>query len=205
MKKLFFFTVLISGIFAFMAMKVADNQPYDIGEKVENFKLQNVDKTWVSLDEYIGDNGAIIIFTCNTCPYAQLYEDRIIDLHNEFAGKGFPVLAVNPNDAIQKPGDSFENMQLRAGEKDFPFAYVFDTDQEVYPKFGATNTPHVFLIDADMQLRYSGAIDDNAQNPDAVKTRYVENAIKSLIEQKDPEPARTKAIGCGIKAKKSMG
>ncbi|MCB0664614.1 MAG: thioredoxin family protein [Saprospiraceae bacterium] len=205
MKKLFLLITVLSGALLIMSMRLADNKPYEIGDKVENFKLKNVDETWVSLDEYMGDQGAIIIFTCNTCPYAQLYEDRIIDLHSKFSEKGFPVLAVNPNDAAQKPGDSFEKMQARSNEKEFPFPYVFDADQKVYPKFGATNTPHVFLIDADMQLRYIGAIDDNAQNPEAVKTKYVEDAIDALMTGKDPVPARTKAIGCGIKAKKSMG
>lgn len=205
MKKLFLLTLILAGTFIVMSMKKTDNSPYEIGEKVKDFKLQNVDETWISLSEYLGDQGAIIIFTCNTCPYAQLYEDRIIKLHERYQEMGFPVLAINPNDVIQKPGDNFENMQTRAKEKGFSFAYLLDADQEVYPKFGATNTPQVFLIDAQMQLRYSGAIDDNPQNPDAVKTNYVENAIEAIMSEEDPNPARTKAIGCGIKAKKKVG
>ncbi|MCB0685356.1 MAG: thioredoxin family protein [Saprospiraceae bacterium] len=205
MKKLFFLIILMTGTMVFMSMKKTGDKPYEIGEKVDDFQLQNIDNSWIQLSDYMGEEGAIIIFTCNTCPYAQLYEDRIIKMHERFIKMGFPVLAVNPNDIVQKPGDNFENMQKRASEKNFPYAYVLDENQEVYPKFGATNTPQVFLIDNNMQLRYSGAIDDNPQNPDAVKINYVENAIEAIMSEENPDPSRTKAIGCGIKAKKKMG
>lgn len=201
-----FFSFLLAGMAILtMSLTLGETDIYEIGDQVEDFKLQNVDENWVSLSDYSGKMGTIVIFTCNTCPYAQLYEDRIIQLHQKYADRGFPVLAINPNDPLQKPGDSFENMKKRAGEKSFPFAYTLDADQEVYPKFGATNTPHVFLIDSDMRLRYIGAIDDNPQDPSKVKINYVENAIEALMADEDPEPARTKAIGCGIKAKKKMG
>jgi len=204
MKKLFFVTMMLVGTIMLISMKKANIKPYDIGEKVEDFELRNIDDNYINLSDYMGDQGAIIIFTCNTCPYAQLYEDRIIQLHKKFSDKGFPVLAINANDVAQKPGDSFENMKTRATDKQFPFPYLFDADQNVYPKFGATNTPQVFLIDAKMKLRYSGAIDDNPQNPAAIKINYVENAIGALMADEDPNPARTKAIGCGIKAKKKV-
>jgi hypothetical protein len=153
----------------------------------------------------MGEQGTILIFTCNTCPYAQMYEDRIIAMHERFSKKGFPVLAINPNDVIQKPGDSFENMKKRSEQKGFTFPYLLDVDQEVYPRFGATNTPQVFLLGSDMRLRYSGAIDDNPQDAAAVKMNYVENAVQALMADENPEPSRTKAIGCGIKAKKKEG
>lgn len=205
MKKLLFSGLLISGIFLLMSLTTKPAEVYQIGDEVHDFKLQNIDEDWVSLSEYMGDQGAIIIFSCNTCPYVQMYEDRIIQMHQKYSSRGFPVLAINPNDPIQKPGDSFESMKKRAADKAFPFAYVLDADQEVYPKFGATNTPQVFLIDSDMRLRYSGAIDDNPQDASKIKVNYVENAIEALMADEDPEPARTKAIGCGIKAKKKVG
>ncbi len=205
MKKFLFSGLLIAGVFLLMSLTTKPAEVYQIGDEVHDFKLQNIDEDWVSLSEYMGDQGTIIIFSCNTCPYVQMYEDRMIQMHQKYSSKGFPVLAINPNDPIQKPGDSFESMKKRAGDKAFPFAYVMDADQKVYPKFGATNTPQVFLIDSDMRLRYSGAIDDNPQDASAVKVNYVENAIEALMADEDPEPARTKAIGCGIKAKKKVG
>ena len=143
-----------------------------------------------------------MIFTCNTCPYAVAYEDRIIELHNNFASKGYPVLAVNPNDPAAKPGDSWELMKERANEKKFPFVYLFDDGQTVYPKFGATKTPHVFLLDKDRVVKYIGAIDDNAREADKVDVKYVENAIMALEKGEEINPTTTKAIGCTIKVMK---
>ena len=173
---------------------------YKIGDKVEDFTLKNIDGKMVTLSDY-NTEGYIIIFTCNTCPYAVMYEDRIIELHNKYADKGWPVVAINPNDPGVKSGDSFEAMQVRAKEKGFPYNYLFDEDQTVYPKFGATRTPHVFLVDKNMILRYIGAIDNNAQDPESVTARYVENAIEAIKRGEQPEPDMTKAIGCTIKAR----
>jgi peroxiredoxin len=205
MKKIILGFILISVAVFSMALKDSSQVVYEIGEQVDDFKLQSVDQSWISLSDYMGEQGTILIFTCNTCQYAQMYEDRIIAMHERFSKKGFPVLAINPNDVIQKPGDSFENMKKRSEQKGFTFPYLLDVDQEVYPRFGATNTPQVFLLGSDMRLRYSGAIDDNPQDAAAVKMNYVENAVQALMADENPEPSRTKAIGCGIKAKKKEG
>ena len=178
---------------------VADG--YKVGDQAADFKLKNVDGSMVSLSDYKGVKGYIVIFTCNTCPYAVMYEDRIIDLHNKYAALGYPVVAINPNDPGVKPGDDFASMQARAKEKKFPFKYLFDEGQKVYPLFGAQRTPHVFLLDANRYVRYIGAIDDNAQNPSEVTNKYLENAIAALSSGKNPDPAETKAIGCTIKVK----
>ncbi len=187
-----------------MTLLVSATRPfgegYKIGDKIEDFTLKNIDGKMVTLSDYNAE-GYIIIFTCNTCPYAVMYEDRIIELHNKYADKGWPVVAINPNDPSIKSGDSFEAMQVRAKEKGFPFDYLFDEDQAVYPKFGATRTPHVFLVDKNMILRYIGAIDNNAQDPESVTTRYVEDAIEAIRSGAQPDPDMTKAIGCTIKAK----
>lgn len=177
-------------------------QGYKVGSKVEDFSLKNVDGSIVSLSDYSGEEGVVVIFTCNHCPYAIAYEDRIIDLHQKYSAKGYPVLAINPNDPNIQPDDSFEKMKERAEEKAFPFKYVFDGNQEVYPKFGATRTPHCFLIDKDMRVRYIGAIDDNYKSADAVEKTYLEDAIEALSSGKNPNPNFTKAIGCTIKAAK---
>jgi len=174
---------------------------YKVGEQASDFSLKNVDGTMVSLKDYKGVNGYIVVFTCNTCPYAVMYEDRIIALHNKYAPMGYPVVAINPNDPSVKPGDDFASMQARAKEKNFPFKYLYDEGQKVFPAFGATRTPHVFLLDANRYVRYIGAIDDNAQNPSEVSVKYLENAISALKAGNNPDPAETKAIGCTIKVK----
>lgn len=174
---------------------------YKIGDQAADFSLKNIDGSMVSLASYKGAKGYIVIFTCNTCPYSVMYEDRIIELHNKYAQEGFPVVAINPNDPSVKEGDDFASMQARAKEKNFPFKYLFDEGQSVYPKFGATRTPHIFLLDSDRKVRYIGALDDNAQNRSLVKEKYVENAIAAIRAGNNPDPAETKAIGCTIKAK----
>ncbi len=174
---------------------------YKVGDQAADFKLKNVDGTMVSLSDYKSVKGYIVVFTCNTCPYAVMYEQRIIDLHNKYAPLGYPVVAINPNDPDVKPGDDFAAMQANAKEKNFPFKYLFDEGQKVYPQFGAQRTPHVYLLDANRYVRYIGAIDNNAQDPTLVTEKYLENAIASLMAGKNPEPAETKAIGCTIKVK----
>jgi len=174
---------------------------YKVGEQAADFSLKNVDGTMVSLKDYKGVNGFIVVFTCNTCPYAVMYEDRIIELHNKYAPQGYPVVAINPNDPSVKAGDDFASMQARAKEKNFPFKYLFDDGQKVYPAFGALRTPHIFLLDANRYVRYIGAIDDNAQNPSEVSVKYLENAIAALKAGNNPDPSETKAIGCTIKVK----
>jgi peroxiredoxin len=175
--------------------------PYKVGDQAADFSLKNVDGSMVSLASMKDVKGYIVVFTCNTCPYAVMYEDRIIALHNKYASQGYPVVAINPNDPDVKAGDDFASMQVRAKEKKFPFKYLFDDGQKVYPAFGATRTPHIYLLDANRYVRYIGAIDDNAQNPAEVSVKYLENAIEALKSGNNPDPAETKAIGCTIKVK----
>ena len=180
MKSLFgkvLFAILTISLISAMAPFV---DAYKVGEQAADFSLKNVDGTMVSLKDYKGVNGYIVVFTCNTCPYAVMYEDRIIELHNKYAPMGYPVVAINPNDPSVKSGDDFASMQARAKEKNFPFKYLFDDGQKVFPAFGALRTPHVFLLDANRYVRYIGAIDDNAQNPSEVSVKYLENAIAAL-------------------------
>ncbi len=175
----------------------------EIGDTAPDFKLKNVDGKMVSLADYKDVNGYIIIFSCNHCPFVIKYEDRMIELHNEFASKGYPVIAINPNDPEIQPADSFEKMVEKSNEKNFPFAYLFDVKQEVFPQYGATRTPHVYLLDKNRKVRYIGAIDDNVENASEVKNQYLINAIIAIENGENPDPATTKAIGCSIKVKKS--
>lgn len=174
-------------------------KPYAVGDIAADFTLKSVKGDSVSLSDYADKNGVIVVFTCNHCPFAQLYEQRIIDLHNNYAPLGYPVIAINPNSPLVVADDSFEKMQERARQKRYPFDYLFDEAQTVYPKFGATRTPHVFLLDSNRAVRYIGAIDNNAEAPSETTTRFVENAIRKLMNGESPEPSFTRAIGCTVK------
>ncbi len=178
---------------------------YEVGDKATDFNLKNVDGNYVSLSDYGDAKGFIVIFTCNHCPYSVAYEDRIIGLDKMYKEKGFPVIAINPNDPELYPTDSYENMKIRAKEKGFTFPYLFDEGQKIYPQYGATRTPHVFLLNksqGDYIVEYIGAIDDNYADADAVRKPYLENAVDALLAGNNPDPDFTKAIGCTIKAKK---
>lgn len=176
-----------------------------VGDKAPTFKLKNIDGKEYSFDNIKDANGNvpkgfIVIFTCNTCPVAKMNEQRIIDLHNNYAPKGYPVVAIQPNDPNIKPGDSFEAMKANAAKKNFPFLYLLDDGQEVFPKYGATRTPEVYLVDKDLTVRYHGAIDDSARDEDSVSKKFLENAIDAIDKGQEPSPAKTKAIGCSIKS-----
>lgn len=182
-----------------------DLEGIGVGDKAPNFNLKNIDGKKYSFDNIIDakgnkPKGYIIVFTCNTCPYAQANEQRLINLHNTYASKGYPVVAIQPNDPALQPGDSFEAMKKNAKEKGFPFLYLFDDGQEVFPKYGATKTPEVFLVDANLVLRYHGAIDDSPRNADSVDEKFVEKAIEAIEAGIDPATKTTKAVGCGIKS-----
>jgi peroxiredoxin len=174
---------------------------YIVGDTAEDFSLKNVDGNFVSLSQYKDVKGLLVIFTCNHCPYAQLYEQRIIDLHKMYAPLGIPVVAINPNSPLIVPEDSYEEMQKRAKAKKYPFAYLFDEEQVVLPKFGATRTPHVFLLDSAHVVRYIGAIDDNPESPASAKNRWVDNAVNALLAGEKPNPDFTRALGCTVKKK----
>ena len=177
-----------------------------VGETAPDFKLKNIDGRMYSLQDIKdaggGDpKGYIIAFTCNTCPFAKMYEDRLIALHDNMSPKGWPVVAIQPNDVEIMPGDNFDNMKKRAKEKGFPFVYLLDEGQTVFPAYGAERTPHIFLLDKDLTVRYIGAIDDNPQSVVNVKQRYVEEAIGAIEAGKEVAVKTTKAIGCSIKKK----
>lgn len=197
-------TTIIS-VFAFTGVDATIDRfvmTYSIGDKAEDFSLKNIDGKMVSLADFKDARGFIVIFTCNTCPYSVANEDRIIELDKKYKPKGFPVVAINPNNPEVSSGDSFELMKERAAEKGFAFPYLLDEGQKVYPKYGATKTPHVFVLkkdDKDLIVKYIGAIDDSARDAGSVRTKYVENAVDALLTDQPIEMASTKAIGCSIK------
>ena len=187
-----------------MTEEVTETSGYKIGDIATDFSLKNIDDQTVSLADYTDAKGFIVIFTCNHCPYAVAYEDRIIALDKKYKAEGFPVIAINPNDPIKQPEDSFDMMKIRAKEKGFTFPYLLDDGQHIYPQYGATKTPHVFLLqktDNGNVVQYIGAIDDNHDDASAVTEKYVENAVDALLAGNEVAVKETKAIGCTIKVK----
>ncbi|HOU75478.1 MAG TPA: thioredoxin family protein [Tenuifilum sp.] len=199
MKRLFLMlmaTFMVAGLYA---------QGLKIGDKAPDFRLKNVDGKMVSMADYPQAKGFIVIFSCNHCPFVKAYEDRMIALHQKYESKGFPVIAINSNDPEVVPEDSFDKMIERAQQKKFPFVYLFDEGQKIYPLYGATRTPHVYILSKkanDLVVEYIGAIDDNYKDASAVKEKYVENAVDALLAGKKPAVTETKAVGCSIKVKK---
>ncbi|MBE0663618.1 MAG: thioredoxin family protein [Bacteroidales bacterium] len=197
---------LLMTLFIFVAtFSLAHAQGYNVGDNATDFKLKNVDGKYVSMADYPDAKGFVVIFTCNHCPYAVAYEDRMIAIDKKYKAKGFPMIAINPNDPEIAPADSYEKMQERSKDKGFTFPYLFDEGQKVYPAYGATRTPHVYLLernDENLVVSYIGAIDDNYQDASAVEEKFLENAIDAVLAGKKPDPNFTKAIGCTIKAKK---
>jgi peroxiredoxin len=191
-------TVLMAG------RTVAPN--YGIGDTVADFKLKNVDGKTVSLADYKNSKGVIVIFDCNTCPYSKAYNDRIIALNKKYQSQGFPVITINANDPGASEGDSYEEMVAIAKRKSYDFPYLVDESQSVARSFGATNTPHVFILKSDnnnFKVAYIGAIDDSPRDAASAKKKYVEEAVDALLANKEIPSVKTKAIGCGIKWKNS--
>ncbi|MPT31103.1 MAG: thioredoxin family protein [Chryseobacterium sp.] len=205
MKKIKWFSfglILILGLLSFT--KVYDSG-YKIGDEATDFKLKNVDGKMVSLSDYKSAKGFIVIFTCNHCPYAKKYEDRIIALDKMYKDKGYPVIAINPNDPAVQPQDGFAEMQTRAKEKGFTFPYLVDEGQKIYPIYGATKTPHVYILKKENGkniVKYIGTIDNNYENPNDVSDYYVQDAVNLLLKNEPVRTEKTVAIGCTIKVKK---
>jgi len=196
-KSIFLLAVVALTTAAFTLKPVAG---YSVGDTISDFKLKNVDGDFLSLSDYDDAKGFIIIFTCNTCPYSVANEDRIIALNDKYEDSGYPVIAINPNNPISVPEESMEKMKIRSDEKGFNFPYLLDEGQKVYPRFGATKTPHVFIVTKnDMKVQYIGAIDNSSRDEDAVTEKYVENAVDALLNNKKIEKTTTVAIGCSIK------
>lgn len=189
--------------FIFSALLIAASpieNGYTVGDQATDFKLKNVDGKMISLADYKNAKGFIVIFDCNTCPYSKAYNQRIIALDEKYSSKGFPVITINANEGA---GDSYENMIRISKKKNYQFPYLIDETQEVAKVFGATNTPHVFVLNKNLKVAYIGAIDDSPRHETGVTKRYVEDAVDALMNNKAVSVTKTKAIGCGIKWKRS--
>lgn len=182
--------------FAFILSGMINPKELAVGDKAENFSLANIDGKLISLDSYENAIGYVVIFTCNNCPYAKAYQKRIAELHNEYAPKGIPVIAINPN-------DSKEKIKQRSKEKNYPFAYLHDETQEVTRAYGASKTPHVFILNKEKTVMYIGAIDNNYKDAAAADKRYVVDALDAMLANKKIEVTNTRALGCSIKWRNS--
>jgi peroxiredoxin len=174
------------------------------GQPAPEFALMNVDNKQVGFRDFPDAKGFIVVFTCNTCPVSQAYEQRIKELDQTFAKQGYPVIAINPNDPAIVEGDSFEKMQARAKQKQYSFPYLYDPGQKITDTYGARNTPHVFLVSRNKKeylIEYAGAIDNDSKNSNPERTRYLEKAIYDLQQGRKPVISSTKAIGCSVKRK----
>ena len=200
--KFFGLLALVLCLGAFSSKMAPVDDGYGIGDVATDFSLKNIDGSMVSLSDFTDAKGFLVIFTCNTCPYAMAYEDRVIALDAKYKPLGVPVIAINSNDPALNAANSYEKMKVRAAEKGFTFPYLLDEGQKIYPQYGAKRTPHVFLLEKTVQgnvVKYIGAIDDNYQDASQVKEKFVENAVDAMLAGQEIAVKTTRAIGCGIK------
>ena len=170
-----------------------------IGEAAPDFSLPGVDgKTWSPAD-YVDKKILIVVFSCNHCPYVIGSEDRMNALYADYAPRGVGMIAINSNETVNHPTDTFEHMVRRAKEKGFRFAYVRDESQDVAKAYGALRTPHYYVFDADRRLRYTGRMDDNPRTPGQETTHELRDALDVLLEGKEPPVPLTNPIGCNVK------
>ncbi len=210
MKKIFFLTTLIITLLAVAYIKPFDgHKTLSIGSPAPDFSLKGVDGKMYSLSSFKNAQILVIIFTCNHCPTAQAYEDRLIKLTSDYADKGVAVVAINPNDPrslrldeldFSDIGDSYDEMKIRAKEKKFNFPYLYDGDTQITSnKYGPVATPHVFVFDKERKLRYVGRMDDTESPFKTVRTQDARNAIDALLKNEEVTVKATKVFGCSIK------
>ncbi len=205
---------LTSFAFCFFATAIfatprIDHPTLAIGSQAPDFTLKGVDGKMYTLASFKNKNILVIVFTCNHCPTAQAYEDRLIQLTKDYADKGVGVVAIMPNDPASitlseldytDMSDSFEEMKIRAKEKKYNFPYLYDGDKELAANaYGPVATPHVFIFDKSRKLRYQGRIDDVEKPTKTPNTQDTRNAIEALLNGKEPGTATTKVFGCSIK------
>ena len=176
----------------------------DLGSKIplEDIKMLDISGKKISLDNVKGENGLLVIFSCNTCPWVIKWEDRYVELAEKYKPKGIGVIAINSNETTFKSSDSMDKMKEHAKDNNYNFYYAMDEGSKLAREFGASKTPHVFLFDKNDKLVYRGAVDDNAKKARKVKKPYVADAIDAMLVGNDIKYASTKALGCGIKFKK---
>jgi peroxiredoxin len=172
-----------------------------IGQRAPDFILPNVDGRDCALQSFKDKKVVVVVFTCNHCPYAQAYEERLMAIQRDFAAQDVQLIAVNPNAAEGYPEDSFDNMVKRAQKRQFNFPYLRDETQRIARAYGAEYTPEAFVLDAKREARYIGRVDDNWQHPEKARSHDLRSAIEAVLAGKPVENPVTHAIGCTIKWK----
>lgn len=171
------------------------------GDKLFHFKLKNIDGNFVSTYDFADKYSLLLIVSCNHCPYARAYWNRLKKLAIRYEEDNLGIATICGNDASRYPDDSFEGMQALHKQLGLPFAYLHDEDQSVIKQLGATRTPEVFLFNQQRELVYRGAIDDNWENENAVMQVYLEDAIEYCLDGLDVDYPETEPVGCSIKWK----
>jgi len=205
MKKQYLLSIIpvVLGVFliAFMPSQERLMKELPIGSEapMADVEVEDVSGEMVTLNEVAGENGLLVNFSCNTCPWVSAWENRYNPVAQLAKENGIGVIALNPNAAIRDDGESMADMQERAKKSNYQFYYALDRDAQMAKAFGATRTPHIYLFNSDMELVYRGAIDDNAKSAENVEQPYLKNAIKDLAAGNDIDPKTTKSLGCTIK------
>ncbi len=176
-----------------------DSNRLPIGAVGPDFNLPGVEGQSYALESFKDNTILIVIFTCNHCPYAQAYEDRLIDIQEDYSEKKVALVAINANETMHYPEDNFSNMVLRAKEKRFNFPYLRDDAQTVADAYGAHYTPEIFLLDDQRRLQYTGRIDDNWQDASGARSHDLRYAIDAVLSKNPVRAPETHAIGCTIK------
>ncbi len=156
----------------------------------------------VSLASFKNAKGFILVFTCNHCPFSKAYEARLVALDKKYKKKGYPVIAINPNDPTKYPSDSYKAMIVRAKEKGFTFPYLVDETSDIARDYKATKTPHTYILKKQgnkYKIVYVGAIDDSARDESKISDKYVEKAMAEILKGKQPSKNYSRAVGCSIK------
>ena len=170
-------------------------------QNITDFQLKNIDGKMVSTKDYPEAKGFILIFTCNHCPFAKLYPERMNALNTKYKSLGVPLLAISSTDTLTYEGDSYLKMVEKAKNENFNFPYLYDNEQLVAKMFAAEKTPHAFVIwktNGKWVIKYDGAIDDNGMDPEKVLNQYVSGAVDELLAGKEVTIKETKSIGCQI-------
>jgi peroxiredoxin len=173
----------------------------EIGSRapLSDVKMLDVSGDQISLEDAAGPAGLLVVFSCNTCPYVKAWEDRYLSASEKARDLGIGMIALNPNEAYRNRGDSYDDMKARAAEVGYAFPYVLDEDSRLADAFGATRTPQVFLFNADLELVYRGAIDDNSRSAADVDAHYLSDAMEAMVDGRAVSVNSTRSIGCEIK------
>ena len=201
MKKITIFIMCLPFLIFAQNTEKSKFQTISINEKMPevDFELKSVNEEWITINSQTSDNGLLVIFTCNTCPFVVMWEDRYKLVEQIAEENNIGLVYINSNYKKRKSDDSFERMQEHAKKMDYQFPYLLDEKSKLANIFGAKTTPHIFLFDNKNTLVFKGAIDDNYKEIKKVEKFYLKDAIKQLVSGSKITVSETKAVGCSIK------